>query len=571
VSTLLPAHAFGERYDLPIPLLLFVVAGVAVVVVSFLLVRPRAVRADGGNIEVSDRVPDAALNAPTTVVGLALLLLLGLGGLLGSNEVAENILPTVFWLVAWIVVTLTCGLLGDWTRAVNPYANLIRLVDRRGLRRAVLARGEPLSYPRWLGWWPAVLLFFVMACGELIFNLSATQPHVIAWGLVLYAVLTAFCGLLFGQAWIQHGEVFSVLFSTWGRLGFFRFAALGRRGFAGGLVVPFERSASRVVFVMLLLISVNFDGLLATPQWSGFEQARAGVDQGAVQSLRITSFVLLTVLICAVFGAFAYLAARAGGHRTGFRDSLCGLQPSLLPIAFGYLLAHNAQYVLVNMQLLGPLIGNPVGSASWPIHLPYPFNDTYEPNATFLPTAFYWYLGAAVIVAAHVIAVVLAHRHLGNRAAGEDKARASEYPWLVAMVAYTAFSLLLIAQPLVNESNAGQNAALGPQSQVTQPQSTTHDHGTGADMPDMPDMPGMPGMSPVHGSGDSPWTTHDDTGTPAHTHSGAAATARPLGLVLGTFGVGTSGVLLSAGSLRRKDRARAQAKQAARAARRTRK
>jgi hypothetical protein len=558
VSTLFPAHAFGERYDLPIPLLLFVVAGAAVVVVSFLLVRPRAVRADVGNTEVLDRVPDAALNAPTTVVSLVLLFLLGLGGLLGSNEVAENILPTVVWLVAWIVVPLSCGLFGDWTRAVNPYANLIRLVDRPGLRRVVLGRGEPLSYPRWLGWWPAVLLFFVLACGELIFNLSATQPRTIAVGLMVYAVLTAFCGVFFGQAWIQYGEVFSVLFSTWGRLGFFRFGALGRRGFAGGLVVPFERSASRVVFVMLLLISVNFDGLLATPQWSRFEQARVGVDQSALQSLRITSFVLLTVLICAVFGAFAYLAARVGGHRTGFRDSLSGLQPSLLPIAFGYLLAHNAQYVLVNIQLLGPLIGNPVGAASWPIHLPYPFNDTYEPNATFLPTAFYWYLGAAAIVAAHVIAVVLAHRHLGNSAAGEDKARTSEYPWLVAMVAYTAFSLLLIAQPLVNESNAGQSAALGPQFQVSQQSSPTHDHGATTDMPD------MPGMTHVHGSGDSPWTTHD------HGTVGAAAD-RPLGLVLGTFGVGTSAVLLSAGRLRRKDRARAQAKQAARAARRTQK
>ena len=558
MSTLFPAHAFGERYDLPIPLLLFVVAGVAVVVVSFLLVRSRAVRADDGNADVPDRAPDAALNVPTTVVSLAVLFLLGLGGLLGSNEVAENILPTVFWLVVWIMVPLSCGLLGDWTRALNPYANLVRLVDRPGLRRAVLSRAVPLRYPRWLGWWPAVLLFFAMASGELIFNLSATQPNVIAWGLMLYAVLTAFCGLLFGQAWLQHGEVFSVLFATWGRLGFFRFAASGRRGFAGGLVVPFERSASRVVFVMLLLVSVNFDGLLATPAWSRFEQARAGIDQNAVQYLRITSFVLLTALICAVFGAFAYLAARAGGHRTGFRDSLNGLAPSLLPIAFGYLLAHNAQYVLVNIQLLGPLIGNPVGSASWPIHLPYPFNDTYEPNATFLPSAFYWYLGVTVIVAVHVIAVILAHRHLGSRATGEDKARASEYPWLVAMVAYTAFSLLLIAQPLVNESNAGQGAALAPNSQGTQRPSTTHNHGTTTDMTD------MPGMTHEHGSGDSPWNQPHDHGT------AAAPQDRPLALVLGTFGGGTSAVLLSAGFLRRKDRARAQARQAARAASRAR-
>jgi hypothetical protein len=234
--------------------------------------------------------------------------------------------------------------------------------------------------------------------------------------------------------------------------------------------VAFERSVSRVTFVMLLLISVNFDGLLATPAWNNFERARAGIDASATQILRVISFVLLTALICAVFALCSCLAARSGGHRTGFRDSLSGLLPSVLPIAFGYMVAHNAQYVLVNTQLLGPLIGNPVGEQNWPIHLPYPFNDSFEPNATFLPSAFYWYLAVAVIVAVHVIAVVLAHRHLGSRAEGEDKARAGEYPWLAAMVSYTAFSLLLIAQPLVKESSTAvqQSVALALPASVGQ-------------------------------------------------------------------------------------------------------
>jgi hypothetical protein len=48
-----------------------------------------------------------------------------------------------------------------------------------------------------------------------------------------------------------------------------------------------------------------------------------------------------------------------------------------------------------------------------------------------------------------VLAVVLAHRYLGHRAANEQLAQRSEYPWLVAMVGYTMVSLTLIAQPLV--------------------------------------------------------------------------------------------------------------------------
>jgi hypothetical protein len=54
----------------------------------------------------------------------------------------------------------------------------------------------------------------------------------------------------------------------------------------------------------------------------------------------------------------------------------------------------------------------------------------------------------------------------------------------------------------------------------------------------------------------------DVTGADAH---------RPLVPVLGTFGGGTAAVLLSAGMLRRKDRARSLAKKAARIAGRNRK
>jgi len=221
-------------------------------------------------------------------------------------------------------------------------------------------------------------------------------------------------------------------------------------------VVPFERIVSRITFVMLLLISVNFDGLLATPQWSAFERARVGADPSGVQDLRAVSFVLLTAMICTVFGLFAWAAIRAGGTGGGVRVALTGLMPSLVPIAFGYLLAHNAAYLLVNSQLMLPLIGNPVGTESWPIRLPCPFNDSHEPNRTILPSAFYWYLGAVAIVAVHVVAVVLAHRHLAGTARDERRGRRSEYPWLVAMVGYTAFNLYLIAQPLVQEKQPAE-------------------------------------------------------------------------------------------------------------------
>jgi hypothetical protein len=445
------AHAFGQRYELPLPLLMFVLGGGVVVCVSFALIAVRPVGA-ADNVDEQDAIPvaPAGVAGPLSTVVLTALVACGFGG---SQVVAENILPTLFWLIIWIAVPLSVGVLGDWTRPVNPFAYLSRLADRPALREKLLGAPEPVPWPAWLGWWPAVALFFTAACGELVFNLTATVPANTALALTVYAALCVFGGLLFGQRWLERGEMFTALFATWGRLGYFRFGAPGRRGFAGGLAVPFQATASRISFVLLLLISVNFDGLLATPRWIAFERGLPGglaAHPGRLEGFRTGVFVLLAVVLASLFGVFAAAAARLGRHHSGFRAGLTGLLPSLLPIAFAYLLAHNIEYLVVNSQLLLPLLGNPAGLHGWPT-LPFPFNDTFEVHAHPLPNGVYWYVSVAVIIVAHVIAVLLAHRHLGSRQPNPRTARISEYPWLAIMVGYTMLSLWLLAQPLVTE------------------------------------------------------------------------------------------------------------------------
>ncbi|TME47037.1 MAG: hypothetical protein E6I55_06625, partial [Chloroflexi bacterium] len=107
------AHAFGKRYDLPVPLALFVFGGAAVVFASFLLVLPTAVAATAEGPARRDRIP---LRRPAGVgmaIAIAIVAALVVAGWTGSQEVAENIVPTAFWLLIWIAVPISCGLLGD--------------------------------------------------------------------------------------------------------------------------------------------------------------------------------------------------------------------------------------------------------------------------------------------------------------------------------------------------------------------------------------------------------------------------------------------------------------------------
>jgi hypothetical protein len=118
-----------------------------------------------------------------------------------------------------------------------------------------------------------------------------------------------------------------------------------------------------------------------------------------------------------------------------------------------------------------------------------------------------------------------------------------------------------------------------PPASATPTPTPTSDPGSG-DMPGMSgDMPGMdmyPGPTDIPAtkptpdphSSDMPGMSGDMPGmSGGDGHSDTVAIDRPLAPVLGTFGGGTSAVMLTAVFLRRKDRAANAAKQASRAAR----
>jgi hypothetical protein len=440
---LMPLHAFGTRYDLPAPLYLFLIGAGAVVFISFLLVLQRPVvrvRPGGEDVPPVPHTP----SWPGWLMVLVSLILIA-GGLFGSQSTPDNVVVTAVWLVFWIAVPITIAVIGNCWPYISPLNVVARLVGPK-------AR---FAWPRWWGYWPATILFFLFACGELVFNGVTTTPAGAAEVLLAYGVLNAVMAALFGaETWLRRGEVFSVLFATWGRLGYVRFGAPGRRGFFGGLTRPFEASVSRLTFVLMLLVSVSFDGLLATPAWkNAVSQLPSALEPGApgYTVLLVVVFVALVLLIWGLFAGFA-AAVRAVGHLDEpLLDVVAGLIPSLVPIAFGYLLAHNFDYLAINGQLLIHQASDPFGSGTMNLF----GTVNYEPNRNLIPTAFVWYFEIVLIIAVHIAAVVLAHGYLGRTARTESQGRRAEWPWIAAMVGYTMSSLWLLAQPIVQEGVKG--------------------------------------------------------------------------------------------------------------------
>src|SRR2546423_156281 len=208
-------------------------------------------------------------------------------------------LPAPLYLFL-IGVPLSIAVIGNYW----PYISPLNVVAR-----AVGAKSRIEWNTSW-GYWPATILFFLFACGELVFNGVTTTPAGTAQVLLAYGIVNAVMAYLFGaETWLRRGEVFSVLFATWGRLGYFRFGTPGTRGFFGGLHRPFEASVSRLTFVLMLLVSVSFDGLLATPAWKNFvSQLPESLHPGA-PAYTVLLLVVFVALVGVLWGLFSGFAA----------------------------------------------------------------------------------------------------------------------------------------------------------------------------------------------------------------------------------------------------------------------
>src|SRR6266446_5537852 len=274
------AHGFGQRYDLPLPLSLYLFGTAAAVVLSFVVVAMFARHTPGARgYPRIDLGAYPALAALLKLTAAGLFILTVAAGFIGDQDPYFNIAPTLVWIIWWVGFAAVSAFLGDLWGLVSPWRSLFDMADRVYRRLT----GRPglawdLPYPEALGVWPAVGLLFAVSWIELVFP-SPAVPANIAWLAVLYSLLTWGGMAVFGSAtWVSRGEVFTIFFGL-----FARFAptepvmangvqGLALRPFGAGLLDSAPASVSQVAFVLLVLASVLYDGLLTTPEWAAAER-----------------------------------------------------------------------------------------------------------------------------------------------------------------------------------------------------------------------------------------------------------------------------------------------------------
>jgi hypothetical protein len=454
-------HGFGARYDLPLPLAIYLYAGITVVVVSFVLVGLFA-SSRGGEQAVAFqrwRAPWLArwANAGVIQVGGGVLGVLCLvvtiaTGLFGSGNPIDNPSAYLVWIYLWVGMVLFAALVGNLWTLTNPFAALYTVLAR--LLR-LPARLRP--FPERLGTWPAAAVFFLIAWFELASG-KASTPVIVGWAALAYTVVTLAGMVVFGaRDWLDHCDAFTVLFGIAARFapteverdGSGRAVEAWLRPWGAGLLTPITSGWDRIVFVILMLSNLAFDGLEGTPFWFGIASAYppvaatlGGLWRPVVYTLGLLAVALVFLT---VFVIFMRLVIAMGRTRVDTLAALTTFALTLVPIALVYDAAHNYTYLTVYGQQLLPTLADPFGKG-WHL-LPL---QNFQPNQALATPELVWLVGVVLIVLGHVIAVYLAHRRAMQSFRSARRALTSQYPMLLLMVAYTFTSLWILAQPTTN-------------------------------------------------------------------------------------------------------------------------
>jgi len=274
-------------------------------------------------------------------------------------------------------------------------------------------------------------------------------PATLATLTLVYALLQLVGMGLFGiERWRTRGDAFGVLFEFFGRIApvELRDGAVFTRPLLSGLAQIDGRVPGTVALLAVMIGTTTFDGAsngelwtsVADPLQDAFRDVGLGVDAAAM----VTGSIGLLLVILLVGGFYwmgvAGMQTVGGDHSTG--ELAQRFVHTLVPIAFGYLLAHYFSLLVFQGQALAYLASDPLGDGS---DLLGTANATVD--YTLFSASAIWYVQVAALVAGHVAGLMLAHdRALAIYRDAREAVR-SQYWMLVVMVGFTCLGLWLLS------------------------------------------------------------------------------------------------------------------------------
>jgi hypothetical protein len=445
------AHGIVGRADLPIPAWLFAWTAAGVMLISFVALwalwsTPRLQRAPG---RLLLRFPQA-LEVPCAAIGIFLFCAVVYAGLAGEQNFTSNLAPTFIYVIFWVGVPLASALLGDVFRPFNPWRASARLGGWL-LRRLGYRRGPLLgTYPRSWGRWPAAAMLLTFAWLELVYT-SKDDPKLLAILSLAYASMQIAGMSAYGvEDWCVRADGFGVYFSLMARLAPLSWSnrELRLRLPLSGLV-DLELWPGTTAVVCTLIGSTSFDGFSNGEVWykiaPSLESDLERLGMGAITAFEVVGTIGL--LFCVAFVAGMYQLGIRGMRSALFdlsdrerRQLSATFLHTLVPIAFGYMLAHYFSLLVLQGQAMGYLVSDPLGRGSNLFG-----TANFLVNYNLISFAAIWYVQIGAIIVGHVSGLVLSHERGLIVFKTPEAAVRSQYWMLTIMVAFTCLALWILS------------------------------------------------------------------------------------------------------------------------------
>lgn len=430
------AHASDQAFVVLLPTGVYTMAGVVSVGLTVALVALLPDR------KLKALARGRALPWPATprlrnsisLLATAVLFALFYEGVTGSRDPLANMMSLGFWVVFWIGFVTLQGLFGDLWRWVNPWSGTYVL-----LRRFVV--------PKWrltpkIGYLLAVVQLIGFAY-FLMVDPAPADPTRLAQVGMAYWLITLFGMLLFGPAWQRRAELFGLFLGHFARLSPLRFSATGLRiGWPGWQIAAARpRVLSWAIVPLLMLATGSFDGLNETFWWLG----KIGVNplmypgRSAVMLPTTIGLLVAVVFLLSLFALALFLGQKMASDTAPFSNSLALFAPTVLPIAFGYHIAHYLPGFLVDVQYVVLTITQRLGGDPFYVTTSFFFDP---PTVRII-----WLTQAGAVVLGHMLSIILAHIVALRYFESPKRALLSQIPLGVFMVLYTFFGLWLLAAP----------------------------------------------------------------------------------------------------------------------------
>jgi hypothetical protein len=446
------AHGLVGKQDLPIPRWLFAWAAAVVLVVSFVALAvlwPRP-RLEGVRERAVLTVP-AALEVVCGALGVAGFVAVVWAGYSGAQSATANLAPTAIYVIFWVAIPFTTLLLGDVFAAFNPWRAAAR--GAAWLYGRARRGGEPpapMTYPAWLGRWPAALGILAFAWVELVY-VNRDDPSQLATMALLYAAVQLVGMSLYGiEPWSRNADAFGLYFRLFSMLAplHWRARTLYVRPPLSGAPALDPRPGT-VALLCTMIGTVSFDGLSQGSIWTGqggiaphLQQRFINLGFSGEVALEITFTIGLLTMVGLISGLYrlGVLGMRSiGGH--GDATSLSRrFVHSLIPISLAYVVAHYFSLLMYQGQAMGYLVSDPLGHGS---DLFGTATTTIDYNLVGANGV--WYVQVLALVLGHAAGLTLAHdRALVVYESPRDATR-SQYWMLAIMVAFTSLGLWLLS------------------------------------------------------------------------------------------------------------------------------